>query len=307
MALLDARCTSCGAALKVNGGLDAANCEHCGAAFIVEKAVQNFYGNVQMQNATTQNHAPSDFVIRGGVLLKYKGAATVVTVPDGVVAIGAIGSNDYRGAFQECSQVIKITLPDSVQTIGSSAFYECKSLRDINIPNGVTTIGYRAFRDCEGLTKIVFPYGLKEISTSAFVNCVSLKKIALPHGLKEIGDSAFNDCKNLVDVLLPNSLKTIGSHAFSNCIGLKSITIPDSVVEIQISAFGGCKNLGVVNKQKDYTCSHYDKLLSSFEGTPWATQDPMSRKLRWKYDGMCIYCGSSKNIFGKCKKCGKRS
>ena len=54
MALLDARCTSCGAALKVNGGLDAANCEFCGAAFIVEKAVQNFYEENLAQQKTTK-------------------------------------------------------------------------------------------------------------------------------------------------------------------------------------------------------------------------------------------------------------
>ncbi|MCL2494491.1 MAG: hypothetical protein FWE98_02395 [Oscillospiraceae bacterium] len=54
MALLDARCTSCGAALKVNGALDAANCEFCGAAFIVEKAVQNYQVSIQAQNVFMQ-------------------------------------------------------------------------------------------------------------------------------------------------------------------------------------------------------------------------------------------------------------
>ena len=47
MALLDAKCTSCGAATKVNGALDAAVCEFCGTAFVVEKAVRNFYVNTQ--------------------------------------------------------------------------------------------------------------------------------------------------------------------------------------------------------------------------------------------------------------------
>jgi len=54
MAMLDAKCTSCGAALKVDGALDAANCEHCGSAFIVEKAVRNFYGNEQAQQKAAQ-------------------------------------------------------------------------------------------------------------------------------------------------------------------------------------------------------------------------------------------------------------
>ena len=62
MALLDAKCTNCGATLKVDGGLDAASCEFCGAAFIVEKAVQNFYVNIQAQNVIVQGGIKEDFV-----------------------------------------------------------------------------------------------------------------------------------------------------------------------------------------------------------------------------------------------------
>ena len=39
MSLIDARCTSCGAALKVDSRKDTGICEYCGSAFIIEKAV----------------------------------------------------------------------------------------------------------------------------------------------------------------------------------------------------------------------------------------------------------------------------
>ena len=47
MAFLDARCTSCGAALKVNGALDIANCQFCGAAFDVGSAVQYHFASLK--------------------------------------------------------------------------------------------------------------------------------------------------------------------------------------------------------------------------------------------------------------------
>ncbi len=56
MALLKAKCTSCGADLQVDGSRDAAICPYCGSAFVVEKAVANFYGSsVGSINASVVN------------------------------------------------------------------------------------------------------------------------------------------------------------------------------------------------------------------------------------------------------------
>jgi DNA-directed RNA polymerase subunit RPC12/RpoP len=42
MALVNAKCTACGANLEVDGDQDAAVCKYCSTAFIVEKAINNF-------------------------------------------------------------------------------------------------------------------------------------------------------------------------------------------------------------------------------------------------------------------------
>jgi hypothetical protein len=42
MPLVEAKCTSCGANLKVNSGSEASNCQFCGAAFIIEKAINHY-------------------------------------------------------------------------------------------------------------------------------------------------------------------------------------------------------------------------------------------------------------------------
>ena len=60
----------------------------------------------------------------------------------------------------------------SVTTIGYYAFQNCTGLTSITIPNSVTTIGDNAFANCTGLTSIDFPNGLTSIGRYAFLACI---------------------------------------------------------------------------------------------------------------------------------------
>ena len=54
MPLVNAKCTNCGAPLQVDNSHEAAVCQYCGSAFIVEKAIQNFNYHFT-NNITAQN------------------------------------------------------------------------------------------------------------------------------------------------------------------------------------------------------------------------------------------------------------
>ena len=71
-------------------------------------------------------------------------------------------------AFQGCSSLTSITIPNSVTSIGESAFEDCSSLTSITIPNSVTSIGDRAFYDCSSLTSVTIGESVTSIGSDAF-------------------------------------------------------------------------------------------------------------------------------------------
>jgi len=167
---------------------------------------------------------------------EYCTSLTNITIPDSVTTIG-----NY--AFYHCKRLTNITIPDSVTTIGKSAFDGCTSLTNITIPNSVTTIGDGAFGYCTSLTNITIPNSVTTIGKYAFDNCTSLTNITIPDSVTTIGSSAFRDCASLTNITIPDSVTTIGDYAFRDCIRLTNITIPDSVTTIGNYAFDHCIRL----------------------------------------------------------------
>ena len=84
---------------------------------------------------------------------KYSGE---VVIPESVEHEGAAYSvksiGDY--AFEYCSSLLSVTIPNSVTSIGDYAFRNCSGLTSVTIGNSVTSIGYEAFRDCPELLDV---------------------------------------------------------------------------------------------------------------------------------------------------------
>ena len=78
------------------------------------------------------------------------------------------------GAFNSCSSLTSITIPNSVTSIDGGAFGGCSSLTSIVIPDSVTSIDYDAFNGCTSLTSVVIPDSVTSISEYTFSRCTSL-------------------------------------------------------------------------------------------------------------------------------------
>ena len=117
---------------------------------------------------------------------------------DAIIAIELAPWSD--GGFRGCTNLKKIKLPQSLQTIFDGA-----------IPGQYSSTG--AFKDCTSLESIAIPPKVERIPRSAFYNCINLKNVVFEGKVKEIIEYAFGACENL-DIAIPASVEVIGRSAF---------------------------------------------------------------------------------------------
>jgi len=168
---------------------------------------------------------------------------------------------DY--AFNECSGLTHVIVPDAVRSIGNRAFSGCKELVEITITDTLGSIGAGAFYGCKKLANefgfviingvlcyssstdgnVMIPDEVTSIGGYAFENCSTLASVRIPSSVTSIGAGAFSGCSNLVSVLMADGVTKIESGAFRNCSSLASIRLPNSVTSISPGVFSGCSVL----------------------------------------------------------------
>ncbi len=148
-----------------------------------------------------------------------------LTIPESVTFRGCPYRVTSIGveAFDECSGLTSVTIPNSVTSIGEGAFASCSGLTSVTIPNSVISIGKGAFYECSGLTSVIIGNSVTEIGGWAFSGCSGLTSVTIPNSVTEIGYGAFWGCSGLTSVIIGNSVTEIGYEAFRDCTGLTSV------------------------------------------------------------------------------------
>ena len=100
-------------------------------------------------------------------------------------------------------------------SIGYSAFNGCSGLTSVTIPNSVTSIGNYAFNECSRLTSVTIGNSVTSIGDYAFFDCSRLTSVTIGNSVTSIGDGAFYGCSGLTSVTIPNSVTSIGGWAFN--------------------------------------------------------------------------------------------
>lgn len=179
----------------------------------------------------------------------FQGQETLksITLPAGLEKIG-------YGAFNHCTALTKINIPQNVDEIDAFAFqtdgwnHESGSISEITVdennPNFKSVDGVVFSKD--GKTIVAYPVAksgkydipadVSKIAEGAFGNCQKLTAVSIPEGITDISENAFTYCTSLAEVKLPSTLTTIAKWGFE-ATALTSIDIPESVTSIDAHAF----------------------------------------------------------------------
>ena len=141
----------------------------------------NAFGYCESLESITVDPQNKSFVSDGGVLLT-KDKSRLIRCPiskAGTYEVPASVRYLDEAAFEACSKLTAVTLPDGLTELPSFAFYNCSGLSEIKIPSTVSSVGWDAFYGCTGITEVLIPENVSYIGSWAFHGCTALKSLKI--------------------------------------------------------------------------------------------------------------------------------
>lgn len=157
---------------------------------------------------------------------------------DGTNILAGFSTVSYIGerAFDDCSNLVSITISDRIADIGGFTFNDCSSLTRITVNEEnkwyTSVDGVLFDKNCEMLirypqkrpnTSYTVPEGVTDISICAFQGCTSVTSICIANSVECIRAWSFYGCSSLTDISIPNSVDFIGDDAFFGCSALTDV------------------------------------------------------------------------------------
>ena len=173
-----------------------------------------------------------NFVIKAGVITKYKGHDKKVIIPEGVISLSS-------SLFWDNQDVEEVILPNSLINLSGDTFYNCSNLKSINIPLNVKYMGNNPFAGCPKLTIT---------NESNYFNLVD--GVLYSKDYSRLIYYTINKLDNKYEIL--DTTKIIGKHSFYLCDNLEEVIIPKSVIKLENNPFSGCSKLNLINNSLRY-------------------------------------------------------
>ena len=184
----------------------------------------------------------------GGAVFKQNQKVIALVIGPNVTEIGA-------EAFSGCINLTSVTVDPANNKpliVGDGAFNECTALATIQLPNTTTYIGEYAFNKTV-ITSFDMPSAVTEIKTGAFAY-TNIASITIPATVTTIGDGAFKNAAKLASVTFVsgNTELMLGTANAENGNGvfqgtaLTSIVLPANIKSIGAYAFAGISKLASV-------------------------------------------------------------
>ena len=131
--------------------------------------------------------------------------------PDGVLTLPATIKNKTvtaikQNAFENCTEITSVTIPDSIKEIKEYAFFHCTALTNVKLSATLKIIGRHAFSMCTSLESLTIPSGITEIGAFAFSECSSLKTLYFLGDAPQKYDNCLENSSANLQVTIPLSL-----------------------------------------------------------------------------------------------------
>lgn len=196
---------------------------------LFEKNISEYnldFKSIKTKEIKINNSLNNVFEIKNNILNNYKGKATEIEIPNGVIGL-------RNAIFSGNTTIKEVKLPKSLKSLGGDTFYNCINLQKITIPKNVESIGDNPFANCPNLNLlnesshfIIKNNSLFDEKMERLIYCSISHKTNnynIPNGVISIGKHAFYNCKNINYITIPASVKIIENNPFSNLPNLKII------------------------------------------------------------------------------------
>lgn len=179
------------------------------------------------------------------VLTGYTGTATELVIPEavrGVIKIVGIASS----CFANNTNLTKVTLPDTIETIEGTSFTNMTNLTQMNLPEQ-TVVSPGSFNGTQYLldTYVKNEGALNIVNNNAIysINKANITDtVTIPEGIVSIPDNCFSGVTSLTDIVFSSSVEEIGQNAFKGT-SLVDVNLPKTIHEVGTGAFGSIKTL----------------------------------------------------------------
>lgn len=231
---------------------------------------------------STGSYAFADSMLGGSLEITTKNNVTKATyafMGTKLTSVSIDTKDIQTSMFQNCSELVSVTLGSTVATIKLAAFNNCVKLEKvinnstaITIIDGGTTEERGSFFGCAKLKIFASDAKTKEIEAgtakpgiyigivktssslsasiggNAFGGCSLLEVLDLSESVEtlSIGACAFSNCSGLKEIKFPAKIKQIGNEAFRNCSALTAVTIPSMTSTFGKLVFADCSNLSTL-------------------------------------------------------------
>ena len=193
--------------------------------------------------------APTDSITyelnstKTGYIVTGAGQESKIVIPESYDGLPVVEIGERAFAYsRHTSDILSVTIPDSVTAIGLNAFHNQDALVSVNIGtnSSLVSIGNNAFSGNSSLTSFYLPAGFTTLGNDVFNNCGSLNTFTVSSGNTVYSGEGNNLIELSSHTLIrgtnqskiPSSVTEIAAAAFRKANGITELYIPISVVKI---------------------------------------------------------------------------